>query len=223
MKLFLAALAATAFATSAMAAPATTTVSKIVSTTQTNDPWTVYEVSANGTGSLISAPAQFYGVQSGYPTGSYPTISLPTAWTDNDGFWYATTTFTLPANATKPTLAIASLFADDRVVVELNGNIVASTGFNSPGAGEMVFSDGGALTDYQFATTQGAKVNHITSGFVAGLNTITLIVNNTDQGITGPLLGGVAGGATEVGMTARVIYKVPAAAADTGALTKSMR
>jgi len=217
MKLLLAALAATAFATSALAG---TTVSKIVSTTKTNDPWTVYEVSAYGAGAWVSAPAVFYANEDGYPT-----VTIPAAWTDNDGYWYATTSFTLPTGATKPTLAIASLFADDRVVVELNGNVVASGGYYSPGAGQMVMTDGGTLENFTFTTAQGAKVKHVTStGFVAGVNTLTLIVNNTGTGISGPLQAGTAGGATEVGMTARVVYTPKAAAsADTSALTNSLR
>jgi hypothetical protein len=217
MKLFMTALAASAFASTAMAAD--TTVSKIVSTTKTNDPWTVWEVSSNAGGSLVSAPAVFFADEGGYPT-----IDIPASWTDNDGFWYATTTFTLPANAIKPTLAIASLYADDRVVVELNGNVIpsASAGIYAPGDGEMVFSDGGTLEAWNFPVANGAKVAHVTNGFVSGTNTLTLIVNNSATGISGGLQADGANG-TEVGMTARVIYKLPASTADTSKLTHGLR
>jgi hypothetical protein len=217
MKLLMTALAASAFASTAMAAD--TTVSKIVSTTETYDPWTVWEVSSNAGGSLVSAPAVFFGDED-----NYPTIGIPTNWTDNDGFWYATTTFTLPANAIKPTLAIASLYADDRVVVELNGNVIpsASTGIYAPGGGDMLFSDSGTIEAWNFPTTQGAKVDHVTNGFVTGTNTLTLIVNNTGTGINGGLLADGANG-TEVGMTARVIYKLPESPADTSKLTHGLR
>jgi hypothetical protein len=212
MKLFLAALAATAFTTSAVAAD--TRVKTVVSTSQTFDPWTVCEVSEYGQGPLVCAAPSFYGTQGK----NYPLITIP--WSDNDGYWYATTTFSLPAGAKDPTLVIASLFADDRVALALNENVVASTGYNSPGEGEMQWDDGGDLTDYYFATAQGAKVDHITTGFQTGVNTLTLIVNNTGSGITGGVSGG---GPTNVGLSASVIYRMPASAPDTSVLTKSFR
>jgi len=207
-KLFLMAFAASTFATSALASG--TVVTKIISTTKGSDPFTVYEVSG---GSVIHAKPVFF---QNYK--NYPTVTIP--WTDNDGYWYAQTKFTVPAGATKVTLAIASLFADDRVVIELNGKIIGSTGIGAPGAGQMVLTDGGANNPYSFTTANAAKINHVTTGFVTGDNYLKLIVNNTDNGISGGL---DPNSGTEVGLTSRLIYTVPSTSAEAMPLTKNLR
>jgi hypothetical protein len=206
-KLFLMAFAASTFATSALAGQ---TVNKIISTTKGSDPFVVYEVSG---GSVIHAKPVFF---QNYK--NYPTVTIP--WTDNDGYWYAQTKFTIPANATKITLAISSLFADDRVVLELNGKVIGSTGIGAPGAGEMVLTDGGPNNAYTFTTANGAKIAHVTKGFVTGDNYLKLIVNNTDSGISGNL---DPNSGTEVGLTSRLIYTIPSTSADATPLTKNLR
>jgi hypothetical protein len=207
-KLFFMALAASTFVTSALASG--TTVSKIISTTKGSDPFTVYEVE---NGATVHAKPVFFADYK-----NYPTITIP--WSDNDGYWYAQTKFNIPAGATKVTLAISSLFADDRVVIELNGKIIGSTGIGSPGAGNMVLTDGGPNSAFTFTTANAAKIAHVTTGFVTGENYLKLIVNNTDMGISGGL---DPNSGTEVGLTSRLIYTMPASSADTAPLTKNLR
>jgi hypothetical protein len=97
-----------------------------------------------------------------------------------NGFWYATSTFTLPANATSVSLAFSNLSADDRGVLELNGTIIGNTLLSgSPGSqGELSLPPG--PPDHPFTFTNVTS-GTITSGFViGGTNTLTLVVNNTD-------------------------------------------
>jgi Bacterial Ig-like domain (group 1) len=103
-----------------------------------------------------------------------------------DGFWTASYTFYLPSGARNVNLNYSGLFADDRVVLELNGTPIGSAGLKGPGQGKMVFSDGGLSVLYSFSVPTSS--GPITMGFnVGGQNTLTAIINNTDGGINGGL------------------------------------
>ena len=60
-----------------------------------------------------------------------------------NGLWYADETFTLPVGATNVSLSFSDLYADDRVVLELNGAVSGDYFLNTqPGSGEMSFPPG---------------------------------------------------------------------------------
>ena len=101
-------------------------------------------------------------------------------------FWTATTTFTLPATGT-PVLSITDLAADDSVVVELNGTAIASAGIGGPGAGFFIFNPAGSAVAWKFLGN-GPQSISVTSPFNVGANTLELIVNNTNFGISGTSL-----------------------------------
>jgi hypothetical protein len=98
-----------------------------------------------------------------------------------DGFWTASYTFYLPAEAYNVSLAFQQLMGDDRVVLQLNGTTIGRAALDPAAAGKM------ALTDSQVAHEQPLAFNVGTSGTVStaslfnigGTNTLTLIVNNT--------------------------------------------
>src|SRR5215831_12155421 len=50
-----------------------------------------------------------------------------------DGFWTATFTFSLPSNASNVQLNFANYINDDRAVLELNGNVISSSGIPNGG------------------------------------------------------------------------------------------
>jgi hypothetical protein len=106
-----------------------------------------------------------------------------------DGFWTASLSFFLPANATNVVLNFSNLQADDRTIFELNGTEIGSAGIFGPGAGQMVFTDGGPLVDN--VSFGGIPVSgSANSGFALGAsNTLFAIVNDTGTGISGPLNG----------------------------------
>jgi hypothetical protein len=213
MKLLLAAIAASTFACAGSAVAGTTSVT--VSTSKGNAAhWTVYEVSQ---GNIVHAAPTYIGT-----SGSISKVAIP--FTDNDGYYYAQTKFNIPKGAVKITLAIAGLYADDRTVVELNGKVIGATGINAPGTGAMTFSDGGANNAYNFTTANGAKINHVTSGFVTGDNYLKVIVNNTGLGISGaPVPPLILLNQTSFGMSARVLYTIPSKVEQNKALTASLR
>ena len=104
-----------------------------------------------------------------------------------DGFWTASLSFFLPADATNVILNFSNLQADDRAILELNGNIIGSAGIFGPGTGQMAFTDGGPLVDN---VTFGGNPSSgsANSGLILGANnTLLAIVNDTNTGITGPL------------------------------------
>jgi hypothetical protein len=103
-----------------------------------------------------------------------------------DGFWTATYKFSLPADASNVSLTFSNLFADDRVVLELNGKPIAATGLYVPGKGSMVLSAGASAVPYSFNSYP--LYGTVTSGFNAGgQNTLTAIINNTGTGMAGNL------------------------------------
>jgi len=104
-----------------------------------------------------------------------------------DGFWTASLSFFLPANATNVVLNFSNLQADDRSVLDLNGTEIGSAGIFGPGIGQMVFTDGGPLVDnvsFGGIPSSGSA----NSGFSLGAsNTLLAIVNDTGTGIGGPI------------------------------------
>lgn len=126
-----------------------------------------------------------------------------------NGFWFADETFTLPADATGISLSFDSLYGNDRVVLQLNGTTIGNaTNLGTSGAGVMSFSSG-ADAPFTFTNTTSGTVS---SGFVTGLNTLRLIVNNTGvTPITAPTSTFVSpsGDATTAFLNATVTYNVP--------------
>ena len=55
----------------------------------------------------------------------------------------------------------------------------------------MVLSSGGPNNAFVFTNVNGDSFTSITSGFTTGLNTLLVIVNDTNSGITGNLSGGI--------------------------------
>jgi hypothetical protein len=146
----------------------------------------------------------------GFSTGSY----LPGGnIADFTGFWLAEYTFFLPANATNITFNYSSLFADDRVVLELNGQILNATGIysNETSSGDMVFSDGGSPVAYSsFNSPNGEISGTATSGFIlGGTNTVEAVVNDTGNGIFGSDQTINSGDSTFLGLSGTVTYSVP--------------
>lgn len=104
---------------------------------------------------------------------------------DINGFWTATTTFSLPSSS-GVTLNFSSFIADDRGVILLNNNVVGSWGINSPGIGLMQLTNGGPTTSFNFSSNSStAGSGSVSSGFVSGVNTLQFVVNNTNAGISG--------------------------------------
>jgi len=131
------------------------------------------------------------------------------------GAWYSDFLFTLPADATNLSLSFTNLVGDDRVVLQLNGtnigdwflngNIVNST---LVGPGVMRFAGQTADTPYTFT---GQTSGTVTSGFVAGVNDLHLVVNNTNSNnLNAPTLKFQTGGdATNAGVLGNVVYSEP--------------
>lgn len=147
----------------------------------------------------VNVPSQ--GISNATPHSGYLTTSITpfggdggcissTCTSTFDGFWTATLTFTLPSDATDIDLDFSGLDADDRAVLELNGNIIGN-GYSGTAAqaGNMTFTDKGVNEVYEFGGA-ASESGSVTSGFdLGGSNTLTLIVNNTQSGIGGGLTG----------------------------------
>lgn len=76
----------------------------------------------------------------------------------------------------------------------------------------MVLTPGGTNAAFLFTSGPGGPFLPITTGFVAGSNTLTIIVNDTTAGISGGLSGGVNCGfaecrvPTSVSLSAELMY-----------------
>jgi hypothetical protein len=158
--------------------------------------------------SLQSAPYVFASFDpSGNPTagdvlpvGSDGYNNQPSG--ENVGFWTASYSFNLASASDR--LSISDLASDDRAVVELNGTPIIGAGINGPGTGTFIFTPTGTQVPFSFLGN-GPQSTSVTGPFIAGINTIELIVNNTNTGI----VGGLAGGPTEVSFSGTVTAPEP--------------
>lgn len=119
---------------------------------------------------------------------SYP-FATPTADNGEIPYWTAMTTFAQPAAG--EVLNLVNIRPDDRTVILLNGVVVAAYGGLGPGLSTFVFTPGGPELPQFFENSccEGGALNAIIAGgFVSGANTLQFIVNNTNQGIYGPLV-----------------------------------
>jgi hypothetical protein len=160
--------------------------------------WTVYEWS--GGVKVVGQPV--YVAKFGF--GHVPGITHP--FTDNDGYWVAERIFKVPIGATNPTLNITGLSVDDRIVVEVNGVQVTAAGTTQSGEGEMQLHDPGKSLPYFFPYKAGPVSVIDTADLKPGRNNVRIIVNNTGDGIFGPI---VPGGPTNAGIRATVTYTRP--------------
>lgn len=134
-------------------------------------------------GSLVVSPAMAAVI---------PLSISHTAIPGSPSVYTVSTSFTLPVGFLSPVLNIGSLSIDDRGVFELNDVIVSDAGIFGPGAGSMTFTPGGPNVPYVFAHGNGTQNLDVFAPFLTGLNTIDIIVNDTNSGIFGaPLATGV--------------------------------
>lgn len=103
----------------------------------------------------------------------------------------ATETFNLPAGFTGGSLTIQAISVDDRGVLRLNGTNISNAGIFGPGAGSMTFTPNGPNNPFTFTFGNGPQNLVLTAGLLEGLNTLDLIVNDTNNGIFGAPLEGV--------------------------------
>lgn len=134
-----------------------------------------------------------------------------TATAGSPSVYTLTHDFVLPTGFSNASLTIERMSADDRGVLLLNGTMISNAGIFGPGTGSMTLSPGGSNDPFTFTFGNGIQNVVVTSGFLAGLNTLSLIVNDTDNGIFGaPLATGVR--ISGAGVIANVSFDVAAAA-----------
>lgn len=130
-----------------------------------------------------------------------------TALAGSPSVYTVSNTFTLPTGFSNPVLTVTALNIDDRGVLQLNGTAIASAGIFGPGTGSMTFTPGGLNQTFDFTFTPLNPVV-VTSGFLPGLNTLSILVNDTNNGIFGaPLANGV--NISGVGLAATVRFDQP--------------
>ena len=128
------------------------------------------------------------------PAGAVITVNLSastTAIAGSPSVYTVGQTFILPVGFINPSLTITDLNIDDRGVLQLNGVTVDSAGIFGPGTTTIVLTPGGPAVPQSYAAN-GPRNVVVTTGFVAGTNSLNIIVNDTNSGINGvPLPGGV--------------------------------
>lgn len=102
-----------------------------------------------------------------------------------NGFWYAENSFDIPAGATDVEFSFDGLWANDRVVMFLNGVEIGNATFGGrTGLGLMKFSESGADEPYTFSEKNNGN---ITTGFnIGGTNTLRMTINNTGVDLEAP-------------------------------------
>jgi hypothetical protein len=158
-----------------------------------------FQTAANHTGEISITG-------NGFRTGTFVSGGTLAAF---NGFWFADATFTLPPNASDVALTFDSLYGNDRVVLQLNGAIIGNADhLGATGPGLMSFPPGPPDVPYTFTgTTSGT----ITSGFLSGVNTLRMIINNTGVGPISAPTATFANpeDATDAFLNATVTYNVP--------------
>jgi hypothetical protein len=118
------------------------------------------------------------------PPGPASLVGGATSTGNWNGVWIATFVFSLPAGFFDPSLAIDQLFTDDRMVIFLNGTPVADRVVDVQS--QTPSGPGTIYTSLTGSTNQAHNFQNLSSYlitnpslFQVGLNTISVIVNNT--------------------------------------------
>ena len=136
-----------------------------------------------------------------------------TAIAGSPSVYTVTQAFVLPDGFTNASLSITSLNIDDRGVLQLNGVTIDSAGIFGPGTTTLDLTPIGPTIAQSYGAN-GPRTVIVTTGFVAGANSLTILVNDTNNGINGaPLPGGVNISSTSLAATLQ--YEILAAAVPT--------
>ncbi|MEL6105699.1 MAG: hypothetical protein AAFU85_06680 [Planctomycetota bacterium] len=141
----------------------------------------------------VNRPGTISLMDNGLVTGNFVAGAMAD---DYNGFWFAENTFFIPDAATDVQLNFDGLWANDRVVLTLNGVELGNATFaGGTGAGLMRFEEDGADLPFTFTETNSGTV---TSGFnIGGDNVLRLTVNNTGVNLAAPTVASAfAGDAT---------------------------
>lgn len=154
---------------------------------------------------LISAPAFAITVTED--------ISQNHLYPGGNGFNVTTQTVILPSDFTNASINIASVYANDAAVLQVNGTNIVGWGIFGPGNGKFAFSESGPFVPFSYALGHGFSlltVNQSYSApFVAGANIIKVFHNDNGAGIGGTFFS-VANG--ELQFNANLTYSTSAAA-----------
>ena len=128
-------------------------------------------------------------------------------------------TFNLPAGFNNASLSITSLDIDDRGVLQLNGVTIDSAGIFGPGTTTLDLTTSGPTIAQSYAAP-GVRNVIVTAGFVTGTNTLSILVNDTSNGINGASLpGGVFISSTSLSATLQYDLRVVATPKDVPTLS----
>jgi hypothetical protein len=116
-------------------------------------------------------------------------ISQNHLYPGGNGFNVTTQTVILPADFTDASINIASVYANDAAVLQVNGTNIVGWGIFGPGEGAFAFSESGPFVPFTYALGHGfglLTVNQAYSApFVVGANTIKVFHNDNGAGING--------------------------------------
>lgn len=115
----------------------------------------------------------------------------------------------MPAGARNVSLNITTFSVDDRGVLLLNDSIIGSTGIGGPGWGEMALTADGPSLPFNFQYGNNNAPFSVLNLFVTGWNELSLIVNNTGQGIFDGLSTLGSSSATVIGTVTFDVGSVP--------------
>ena len=112
---------------------------------------------------------------------------------DYNGYWHAENRFVIPTGASDVQLDFTGLWANDRVVLSLNGVAIGNATFGgNTGAGLMRFDENGVDQPFTFTETTSGLV---TNGFnVGGTNVLRMTVNNTGVDLAAPTVASAFNG-----------------------------
>lgn len=140
-------------------------------------------------------------------------ISQNHIYPSGNGFNVTTQTVNLPGDFSNALINIASVYANDAAVLQVNGVNIVGWGIFGPGTGGFAFSESGPFESFTYAlghVFNVATVNQsYTAPFVVGANTIKIFHNDNGVGIGGSRFS-VANG--ELQFNANLTYETVMAA-----------
>lgn len=138
-------------------------------------------------------------------------ISQNHSYPGGNGFNVTTQTVILPADFTDASINVASVYANDAAVLQVNGTNIVAWGIYGPGVGGFAFSESGPFVPFTYALGHAfslVTVNQSYSApFVVGTNTIKVFHNDNSAGINGAAFS-VANG--ELQFNANLTYSTAA-------------